>query len=147
MNERTRGEKEKRRRKLLHPFSLAFFLSLKTGMMSRPPDLLPPHHLMDRHGTNPQCEAFQRGNKEPTLSFTTRNKNTKITGFLFDIKSLWGKKTKQKIIRKQTKPLGMILAWTWWWTPVEKQYKSSIDILSKLGVKTGKKQNKQYIVL
>lgn len=56
-------------------------------------------------------------------------------------KSLWGEKKHKKNI-KQTKWLGMILAWQWWWTPVEKQYKSSIDILSKLGVKTGKKKQK-----
>lgn len=34
----------------------------------------------------------------------------------------------------------MILAWKWWWTPVEKKYKSSIDLLSKLWIKTGRRK-------
>lgn len=66
--------------------------------------ILLPYHLMHEQVTNQrQNEVFQLKKtkiKNLQSGFTTRNKNTKITGFLFDITKVCGKNVK-KIKKKR----------------------------------------------
>lgn len=92
--------KKKSRKQLLNPLSFTFFFVIKNWndgpRTSMTAQLLVTWWSNKEQNPRRRCEAFQRGNREPTISFTTRNKNTKITGFLFDVKSLWGKKHKKR---------------------------------------------------
>lgn len=96
MNGRTRGEKENK--KTAPPSSFLYIFFVIKNWNDDPCTSETAHLFItwwsNKEQTHDSVKPFNGENKEPTISFTTRNKNTKITGFLFDVKSLWEKRKK-----------------------------------------------------